>query len=262
MPARNSQRDTAKAEYIKRRRAGEKINLKEFADRVGVPYGTVRNWKRIDQWDESLERKRGGQTGNRNSKGKKNAKGNHGGAPRENKNAEKDGAYSAVFFDKLSDEEKKWLDNLPTGAKENTLLELRVLRYRQKKILAALEKYSECADDDLYIATLTDMRRPGKSEGGKRTDGAEQKMGLYNKDSAFTRREKLQEALYKVSGRIATLIGQLRQGEEFEKRYDLEVQRLDIAKIRATGVADMDGPDAEGVDADETLHGKGDGELP
>lgn len=61
MPARNSQRDTAKAEYIKRRRAGEKINLKEFADRVGVPYGTVRNWKRIDQWDESLERKRGGQ---------------------------------------------------------------------------------------------------------------------------------------------------------------------------------------------------------
>ena len=251
MPARNSQRDTAKAEYIKRRRAGEKINLKEFADRVGVPYGTVRNWKRIDQWD-----------GNRNSKGKKNAKGNHGGAPRENKNAEKDGAYSAVFFDKLSDEEKEWLDNLPTGAKENTLLELRVLRYRQKKILAALEKYSECADDDLYIATLTDMRRPGKSEGGKRTDGAEQKMGLYNKDSAFTRREKLQEALYKVSGRIATLIGQLRQGEEFEKRYDLEVQRLDIAKIRATGVADMDGPDAEGVNADETLHGKGDGELP
>ena len=236
MPARNSQRDTAKAEYIKRRRAGEKINLKEFADRVGVPYGTVRNWKRIDQWDESLERKRGGQPGNRNSKGKKNAKGNHGGAPRENKNAEKDGAYSAVFFDKLSD--------------------------RQKKILAALEKYSECADDDLYIATLTDMRRPGKSEGGKRTDGAEQKMGLYNKDSAFTRREKLQEALYKVSGRIATLIGQLRQGEEFEKRYDLEVQRLDIAKIRATGVADMDGPDAEGVNADETLHGKGDGELP
>ena len=157
MPARNSQRDTAKAEYIKRRRAGEKINLKEFADRVGVPYGTVRNWKRIDQWDESLERKRGGQPGNRNSKGKKNAKGNHGGAPRENKNAEKDGAYSAVFFDKLSDEEKKWLDNLPTGAKENTLLELRVLRYRQKKILAALEKYSECADDDLYIATLTDI---------------------------------------------------------------------------------------------------------
>ena len=226
MPARNSQRDTAKAEYIKRRRAGEKINLKEFADWVGVPYG------------------------------------NHGGAPRENKNAEKDGAYSAVFFDKLSDEEKEWLDNLPTGAKENTLLELRVLRYRQKKILAALEKYSECADDDLYIATLTDMRRPGKSEGGKRTDGAEQKMGLYNKDSAFTRREKLQEALYKVSGRIATLIGQLRQGEEFEKRYDLEVQRLDIAKIRATGVADMDGPDAEGVNADETLHGKGDGELP
>ena len=31
MPKRNDKRDTAKAEYVKRRRSGEKINLKEFA---------------------------------------------------------------------------------------------------------------------------------------------------------------------------------------------------------------------------------------
>lgn len=228
---------------------------------MGVPYGTVRNWKRIDQWDESLERKRGGQPGNRNSKGKKNAKGNHGGAPRENKNAEKDGAYSAVFLISCPMKKRNGLTICRPGQKKTLCLSCESCGIGRKNS-GRTRKYSECADDDLYIATLTDMRRPGKSEGGKRTDGAEQKMGLYNKDSAFTRREKLQEALYKVSGRIATLIGQLRQGEEFEKRYDLEVQRLDIAKIRATGVADMDGPDAEGVDADETLHGKGDGKLP
>lgn len=59
MPKRNDKRDTAKAEYIKRRRSGEKVNLKDLAEKLGVTYGTVRNWKRIDQWDDAMERKRG-----------------------------------------------------------------------------------------------------------------------------------------------------------------------------------------------------------
>ena len=67
MPKRNDKRDTAKAEYIKRRRSGEKVNLKDLAEKLGVTYGTVRNWKRIDQWDDAVERKRGGQPGNKNS---------------------------------------------------------------------------------------------------------------------------------------------------------------------------------------------------
>ena len=36
MPKRSEKRDTAKAEYVKRRRSGEKINLKEFAAMLGV----------------------------------------------------------------------------------------------------------------------------------------------------------------------------------------------------------------------------------
>ncbi|WP_346352648.1 phage terminase small subunit-related protein [Faecalibacterium taiwanense] len=71
MPKRNDKRDTAKAEYVKRRRSGEKINLKDFANEQGVTYGTVRNWKRIDQWEDAIERKRGGQPGNKNSRGRR-----------------------------------------------------------------------------------------------------------------------------------------------------------------------------------------------
>ena len=118
MPKRNDKRDTAKAEYIKRRRSGEKVNLKDLAEKLGVTYGTVRNWKRIDQWDDAVERKRGGQPGNKNSRGKRNAKGNPGGgAPNGNTNAEKDGAYSTVHLERLSQEERDWLDQMPTGAR-------------------------------------------------------------------------------------------------------------------------------------------------
>lgn len=38
MPKRNDKRDTAKAEYIKRRRSGEKVNLKDLAEKLGVTH--------------------------------------------------------------------------------------------------------------------------------------------------------------------------------------------------------------------------------
>ena len=43
----------------------------------------------------------------------------------------------------------------------------------------------------------------------------------------------------------------IRQQEEFEKRYALELERLDIAKMRATGEVDVD---PEGGTEDETVH--------
>lgn len=259
MPKRNSQRDAAKAEYVKRRQAGKKVNLKELAAEVGVPYGTIRNWKRIDDWEAGISRNRGGQPGNQNSKGHKNAKGNPGGgAPNRNKNAEKDGAYSTVLFDRLSDEEKSLLEQMPDGAMENLKMELSILRIRQKRIMEKLEEYESAGDDELFTATVMDMRKPGKGPDGKKADSAAQYMAMINKDSAFTRRQALQEALYKISGRILTLAGQLRQREEFEKRYELEVRRLEVAEQRAIGEVDVN---VEGDDDDEAIYGEGGSEM-
>lgn len=252
MPKRNDKRDTAKAEYIKRRRSGEKVNLKDLAEKLGVTYGTVRNWKRIDQWDDAVERKRGGQPGNKNSRGKRNAKGNSGGgAPNGNTNAEKDGAYSTVRLERLSQEERDWLDQMPTGANENNIYELKLLRIQQRHIMERIAEYESCDPEKLFTASITDMRKPGKDKDGKQADGAVQKMVMDNKDSAFVRVTQLREALNKVSGRIISLTTQIRQQEEFEKRYALELERLDIAKMRATGEVDVD---PEGGTEDETVH--------
>lgn len=252
MPKRNDKRDTAKAEYIKRRRSGEKVNLKDLAEKLGVTYGTVRNWKRIDQWDDAMERKRGGQPGNKNSRGKRNAKGNPGGgAPSGNTNAEKDGAYSTVHLERLSQEERDWLDQMPTGANENNIYELKLLRIQQRHIMERIAEYESCDPEKLFTASITDMRKPGKDKDGKQADGAVQKMVMDNKDSAFVRVTQLREALNKVSGRIISLTTQIRQQEEFEKRYALELERLDIAKTRATGEVDVD---PEGGTEDETVH--------
>ena len=99
MPKRSEKRDTAKAEYIAKKKKGEEVSLRTLAGELGVSYQTLRNWKAADKWEEALpKKKRGGQPGNQNSKGKRNAAGSHDGAPPGNKNAEKDGAFGQLLF--------------------------------------------------------------------------------------------------------------------------------------------------------------------
>ncbi len=75
--------------------------LVEIASQLNLPEGTVRRWKCTHKWDsersgkksERSHRKKGGQPGN------KNAVGNDGGAPEQNRNAEKYGFFSKYLPD-------------------------------------------------------------------------------------------------------------------------------------------------------------------
>ena len=251
MPKRSEKRDTAKAEYIARKSRGEEVSLRELAQELGASYQTVRNWKTADRWDEAMpKRKRGGQPGNRNSAGKRNAAGSHPGAPAGNKNAEKDGAYSAVFFDMLTEEERELVANTPLGSREALEHEMKILKFREHRIMTKIAEYEEAPEDALYLTSLLDMRLPA-GRGKDKQDGAVQNMGMYSKDSAFSRALKLQEALYKVQGRIAKIADSLRALEESQRRMELERERLELLRMRATGAVDVPGPedgeDTEGM---------------
>ncbi len=249
MPKRSDKRDSVKAEYIARKSKGESVNLRELAEEMEVNYQSLRKWKQTDKWDESLpKRTRGGQPGNRNSAGKKNAAGSHKGAPRGNKNAEKDGAYSAVFFDMLTDSEKELAEKTPTGSRAALEHELQILKVREHRILEKIAKYESEPEDTLYINSLLDMRVPA-GKGKNKQDGAEQSMGMYNKGSAFARSLKLQEELYKVQGRIATIANSLRALEESDRRMEIEKKKLEILEMRATGAIEIAEPDG-GEDVD------------
>lgn len=237
MAKRQESREAAKAEYIERKSRGERVNLKELALRHGVSYQTIRNWRDKDGWDEDVtERHRGAPFGNQNCKGHRNAAGHHHGPPKGNRNAEKDGAYSAVFFDMLTDEEKELVEQTPLGAREALEHELKILKFREHRIMTRIAQYEKLPEDGLHLSSLMDVRKPGELG----TDGEEQESGMYMKDTTFERIQKLQEALYKVQGRIAKIVDSLRQLEESEQRLELEREKLEIMKMRATGAADFD----------------------
>ena len=99
--------EQAKAMYLE----GEK--LVEIASQLNLPEGTVRRWKCTHKWDNersdkknerSRKRKRGAQPKN------KNAVGNNGGAPEQNKNAEKFGFFSKY----LPEETVSIIQEMPT----------------------------------------------------------------------------------------------------------------------------------------------------
>lgn len=150
------------------------VSLRALAGELGVSYQTLRNWKAADKWEEALpKKKRGGQPGNQNSKGKRNAAGSHDGAPPGNKNAEKDGAYSAVFFDMLSAEELKITESVPLGGREALEHEMKILKFREHKILAKIAEYESQPEDALFVSSLLDKHnrlpageRPSAACGG------------------------------------------------------------------------------------------------
>lgn len=94
----------------------------EIAKMLDVDSAKISRWKYIDKWQEALKnkpKKRGAKKGNKNAKGH--------GAPRRNKNAQTHGAYSTVYFDELTEDERKLIEAVNLNTTENMLRELQTL---------------------------------------------------------------------------------------------------------------------------------------
>lgn len=211
----NEKREAARAEYRKQQAQGTPVTLKALAKQFGVSARTITAWKSADRWDdpttEPPKRKRG--------------------APPHNQNAVKDGAYSIVRLDELSDDEKTFLKDVPLDVRPALEQEMQILKIRERRILARLKEYEDADRESVYLSTITEIR--GDKESVMRVS-----------DSAFKRVQNLQEALYKVHGRIAKIVDSLYALEEAERRFRLEQQRLDIMRMRATGSVEVDDIDA------------------
>ena len=110
--------------------------------------------------------------------------------------------------------------------------EMKVLKFRENKILSKIADYEKAEEGAVYLSAMTEIR--GKNNTTMRFS-----------DSAFKRVQSLQEALYKVQGRIAKIADSLRALDESEARLDLERQRLDILRMRKSGGVEVDGAEAD-----------------
>ena len=202
--------EQAKAMYLE----GEK--LVEIASELNLPEGTVRRWKCTHKWDNersdkknerSRKRKRGAQPKNQN------AVGNNGGAPEQNKNAEKFGFFSKY----LPEETVSIIQEMPTDP-------LDVLWDQIQIAYAAIIR----AQQIMYVRDRDD----------KTIEKIEEKDGnvigeRWEVQQAWDKQGKFLQAQARAQSELRSLIKQY--DELLHKRWDLasDEQKARIAQIKA-----------------------------
>ena len=202
--------EQAKAMYLE----GEK--LVEIASQLNLPEGTVRRWKCTHKWDNersdkknerSRKRKRGAQPKNQN------AVGNNGGAPEQNKNAEKFGFFSKY----LPEETVSIIQEMPTDP-------LDVLWDQIQIAYAAIIR----AQQIMYVRDRDD----------KTIEKIEHKDGniigeRWEVQHAWDKQGKVLQAQARAQSELRSLIKQY--DELLHKRWDLasDEQKARIAQIKA-----------------------------
>lgn len=229
------------------------ITNPEIAEALGVKSEQIRKWKCIDKWNEALENKpkrRGAQKGNTNARGH--------GAPIRNHNAETHGAYSTVYFDELTPEEKSLIDSITLNSTDNMLRELQTLVAKENDLKKRIANLNREDTGQLYIDKVVEMRTPQKEE--EDSDPYQEKpiednntpnlgvaMETTIKSSAFERAMKLEAELNKIHGRIIKLLDTIKSYELEQRRMSLEEKRYALMKQKISGVYDVD-PDTGEID--------------
>ncbi len=148
------------------------MKLTDIAKKLDVPEGTVRSWKNRGKWaskspenskcnvaNKELDsnatlqkKKRGGQPGNKNSKGVSKGKGNPKPVPPPDRT--KHGGFVPVFMDALDEDEQKLVATVPEDTELQLMEQIQLFSIRERRILKAINKYRE-QNGDVSVADVT-----------------------------------------------------------------------------------------------------------
>ena len=262
--ARNPERDKSLQRFLE---SGGKISLDELAEAAGVPKSRISKWKSEDKWTEQLRgrpKKKGGQPGNNNARGRTPAKDG-------NKNAVTHGAYAKVGYEDIPPEKAEEIKRLgekeaENGADRLMIEELQSLMIRKEYLEGQLKSYTaEEVQGSYYIDKVVHMVVPKSVEEivqeqdsgiegqqAEDTEGGKERlktaMKTVIKSSAFDRAMKIEAELNRLHGRIIKQIDSMKSYEMENRRLKLEERKYQLAKQKLTGQYDIDDETGEIID--------------
>lgn len=142
------------------------IKLTDIAKKLDVPEGTVRSWKNRGKWGEKYspkdrcnvakgdaennatlqKKKRGGQPGNKNSAGHASS------VPKRNKNAEKHGAFSKLYFADIDEDEWKLINCMGDAEEEHLILQFQLFSVRERRLMNSIKRYRDMETENHGLA--------------------------------------------------------------------------------------------------------------
>lgn len=217
--------------------AGGKIDLAEIASQLNISAGTVRGWKSKDKWEEQLngtlqtkvtersKRSKGGQPGNKNAKG---SKGGSGAAPQRNKNAEKHGAYSRVYWDTLDEDELHLIDSMDSAEEQQLIMQLQMFSVRERRLMRSIKKYRELEAENHGLAVKA-ASKTKKVEDLTDLDGESIGCGKYKKvtETSVTGTEPVMNSIMTLEAELTKIQRAKTKAIDALAKLHLEKQRLD-----------------------------------
>lgn len=202
--------------------SGKKRPLKSIAEDLNVSEEQVRKWKNQDQWDKvtlpkgnsNVTKHKGGQPGN------KNAVGNNGGAPKQNKNAVTTGEFETLLFDCLDDEERRLVQAVPTDKEKLLLQEIQLLTVRERRMLKRIE--------DLRTVEFTTVKKKTGIEKDKQTD-------LDEDHATLGQIQNIEDALTRVQARKQAAIDSLHRFGIDDAKLEIELMKVELATLKLGG---------------------------
>ena len=232
--ARDPNRDKAFRIYMD---ADGKIDLVEIASQLNISAGTVRGWKSKDRWEEQLngtlqtkvtersKRSKGGQPGNQNAKG---SKGGSGAAPQRNKNAEKHGAYSRVYWDTLDEDELDLIDSMDSAEEQQLIMQLQMFSVRERRLMRSIKKYRELEAEN-HGLTVKAASKTKKVEDLTDLDGESIGAGKYKKvtETSVTGTEPVMNSIMTLEAELTKVQRAKTKAIEALAKLHLEKQKLE-----------------------------------
>lgn len=202
--------------------SGKKRPLKSIAEDLNVSEEQVRKWKNQDQWDKvtlpkgnsNVTKHKGGQPGN------KNAVGNNGGAPKQNKNAVTTGEFETLLFDCLDPEERRLAQSVPKDKEQLLFQEIQLLTVRERRMLKRIEKLKQ--------ADFTTVKKKKGTEKGKRTD-------LDEDHATLGQIQNIEDALTRVQARKQAAIDSLHRFGIDDAKIEIELMKVELATLKLGG---------------------------
>jgi len=204
------------------------LKLVEIASLLNLPEGTVRRWKSTHKWDNERSDKNSERSHRKGPPiGNKNAVGNDGGAPKENKNAVKTGEFETLFFDALEEDEKKLISLVQLNKEKLLLQEIQLLTVRERRMLKRIEaiKQAEADQEEKKAAGMTAVKYKSGTEKDKWTD-------LTEYTGALGQIQAVEDALTRVQARKQKAIDSLHRYGFDDARLELQIMKVELEALK------------------------------
>lgn len=200
------------------------ITNREIASILNEDEKVIAVWKSRDKWNDVQQSKKrcttkrkGGQPGN------KNAIGNDGGAPKENKNAVKTGEFETLFFDALEEDEKQLIGMIQLDKEQLLLQEIQLLTVRERRMLKRIEDIKRAAADQEKEETVG--MTAVKYKDGLKDESTEYK-------GALGQIQAVEDALTRVQARKQKAIDSLHRYGFDDARLELEIMKVELETLK------------------------------